>query len=83
MSGVAEFAGGVGLLFPLTRRWSAWGLIALLVAVFPANIHMLQLARESYAAGWYIALLWARLPLQPVLIWWVWRASLQRSQTFH
>ena len=64
VSGVAEIAGGVGLLIPLLRRAAAWGLIALLVAVFPANVYMVT----SHPAS---AILWARLPLQAVLIWWV------------
>ena len=40
ISGATEVLGGVGVLIPATRRWAGWGLIALLVAVFPANIHM-------------------------------------------
>jgi uncharacterized membrane protein len=71
LSGVAEVAGGLGLLWPATRRWAAWGLLALLVAVFPANVHMLQLHEQLHLPAWA---LWARLPLQPLLMWWVWRA---------
>jgi uncharacterized membrane protein len=64
--GVAEIAGGVGLLIPLTQAWAAWGIIALLVAVFPANIYMLT----SKGAGMTIKMwfLWLRIPLQVVLI---------------
>src|ERR1700761_7328654 len=40
VSGVAEIAGGVGVMLPTTRRAAAWGLVALLVAVFPANVWM-------------------------------------------
>src|SRR5580698_6026039 len=40
ISGVAEIAGGVGILLPVVRRTAAWGLVALLIAVFPANIYM-------------------------------------------
>jgi uncharacterized membrane protein len=65
ISGAAEVAGGVGLLIPQLRRAAAWGLVALLVAVFPANVYM---ATSAPAFSW---ILWARLPLQPVLIWWV------------
>jgi uncharacterized membrane protein len=69
-SGVAEIAGGLGLLVPRTRRAAAWGLIALLVAVFPANVNMavneLPLGTEAVPA-WA---LWARLPLQLVFIAW-------------
>ncbi len=73
ISGAAELAGGVGLLLPATRSAASWGLAALLVAVFPANIYMAQHA-EKFAPtpAWA---LWARLPLQPLLIWLVWRAG--------
>ncbi|QLH85094.1 DoxX family protein [Halosimplex pelagicum] len=78
LSGIAEVALGVGVLFERTRRRSAWGLIALLVAVFPANVYMAtgdefepgdlpeQLRDPRDAA------LWARLPLQAVLVAWAW-----------
>jgi uncharacterized membrane protein len=64
--GIAEIAGGIGLLIPMTQAWAAWGLIALLVAVFPANIYMLT----SKGSGMKIAMwfLWLRIPLQFVLI---------------
>jgi len=65
ISGVAEFAGGVGLLIPSLRRAAAWGLVALLIAVFPANIY------AATSPGLFSWLAWARLPIQPVLIWWV------------
>ncbi len=70
ISGVAEILCGVGLIFERTRRAAGWALIALLVAVFPANVNMavnqLPLGGEP-VAPW---LLWARLPLQLVLIAW-------------
>jgi uncharacterized membrane protein len=73
ISGIAEIAGGLGLILPATRRLAAWGLIALYVAVFPANINMavnqLPLAGHDMPA-WT---LWARLPLQLVLIAWAYR----------
>jgi uncharacterized membrane protein len=72
VSGVFEILGGLGLLVPATRRWAAWGLVALLIAVFPANLNMAmhQLPLGSYQPpGWA---LWARLPLQGVLIAWAW-----------
>lgn len=74
LSGAAEVAGGLGLLLPATRRWASWGLLALLLAVFPANMYMLQLHEQLHLPLWA---LWARLPLQPLLMWWVWRASRQ------
>lgn len=79
LSGVAEIAGGVGLLIPATRRAAGWGLFALLLAVFPANVNMLQLARAAHESPGYIAALWVRLPLQPLLMWWVWRAAISHS----
>ena len=72
LSGVAEVAGGLGLLLPATRRAAGWGLLALLVAVFPANVYMVGLASALHIPAW---VLWARLPLQPLLMWAVWRAS--------
>ena len=68
LSGVAEVTLGVGLLIPATQVWAAWGLIALLVAVFPANIYMYQLGGAAF--GWPDWVLLARLPLQLVLIAW-------------
>jgi uncharacterized membrane protein len=78
VSGVAEIAGGALVLHPATKRLGRWWLLALLVAVFPANIHMavhpervrgLDLRRVPRWA------LWARLPLQPLCMLWVWRAT--------
>lgn len=70
-SGVCEIAGGLGLLIPQTRRAAAWGLVALLIAVFPANIYMATNRTDAGAASIAPALLWGRLALQPLLIWWV------------
>ncbi len=72
LSGAAEVTGGLGLLLPTTRRWAGWGLLALLVAVFPANVYMVGLADTLHIPAW---VLWARLPLQPLLMWAVWRVS--------
>ncbi len=73
-SGVAELAGGAGLIAPRYRRLAGWWLIATLVAVFPANLHM-ALNPERYAQipGGKPAL-WGRLPFQGVFIAWVLRA---------
>jgi uncharacterized membrane protein len=69
ISGAAEVAGGVGVLMPRLRRAAAWGLVALLVAVFPANIHMaLHGLAGTTIPAW---MLWVRLPLQFVLMAWV------------
>lgn len=70
LSGVCEIAGGVLLLVPRTRRLAAWGLIALLIAVYPANIHM-AIQPELFPAFSRKALL-IRLPLQFLLIAWAW-----------
>ena len=71
-SGVAEIAGGAGLMHPRTRRAGMWLSIATLVAVFPANLHMaLNAERYDFAP----AALWARLPLQVLLIAWAWAAG--------
>ncbi|MEO7908106.1 MAG: MauE/DoxX family redox-associated membrane protein [Roseiflexaceae bacterium] len=66
LSGAAELGLGALALIPLWRRQAGWGLIALLVAVFPANLHMaLHSDRYPQIPAW---LLWCRLPLQVVLI---------------
>jgi uncharacterized membrane protein len=72
ISGVAEIAGGIGLLLPQTRRAAASGLVALLVAVWPANVYMATahvdfpgVLGESWAQ-------WLRVPLQIPLILWAW-----------
>jgi uncharacterized membrane protein len=78
ISGVAEIAGGAMVAPRRTRRLARWWLLGLLVAVFPANVHMavnpeqvrgLDLNRIPRWA------LWARLPLQPLAMLWVWRAT--------
>jgi uncharacterized membrane protein len=78
LSGVAEIAGAAMVLHPASRRLGRWWLLALLLAVFPANIHMavnpeqirgLDLRKVPRWA------LWARLPLQPLAMIWVWRAT--------
>jgi uncharacterized membrane protein len=76
ISGIAEIAGGIGLLVRPVRRAAGWGLIALLIAVFPANIYMVQHPALFHFASW---ILWVRLPLQVVFIGWVWFVALQRS----
>ena len=75
LSGVAEIAGGVGLLIPRLRQVAGVGLMLLLVAVFPANIEMLRQARARSGPSWVEAVLWLRLPLQVLLLWLAWRVS--------
>jgi len=76
VSGFFEVLGGVGLAVPRLRRVAGWGLIALLVAVFPANVHMVLNAADFPAIP-FLALI-ARLPLQGVLIAWVWWAAVRQ-----
>ena len=78
ISGAAEIAGAVGILLPSLRTPAAWGLVALLLAVFPANINMAAEAIQSSGyASWYSIAMLLRLPLQFVLIYWVYWACLQ------
>ena len=69
---------GLGLLWPRARAAAGIGLIALLVAVFPANIQMLLNAQAAGAAPWWQLALWLRLPLQAVLALWVFRIAIAR-----
>ncbi|MDQ3749991.1 MAG: DoxX family membrane protein [Acidobacteriota bacterium] len=66
LSGVFQIALGVLLLIPKFTRFSAWGLIALLIAVFPANIYMA--INPQLFPEFSLTALYARLPLQLVLI---------------
>jgi len=76
ISGAAEIAGGFGVLLPRTRRLSGLGLIVLLAAVFPANLHMAR-NPDRWAGGNRIIrwALYARLGLQPLMMRWAWRAT--------
>jgi uncharacterized membrane protein len=71
ISGFFEIAGGVGLLIPATRIAAVWGLVALYIAVFPANIYMLthniSLNPKKPIPRWA---LWVRLPFQFVFMAW-------------
>jgi uncharacterized membrane protein len=68
VSGMAEIGLGGLLMIERWSRLAAWGLIALLIAVFPANVHM-AMHPEQYA--WAPPLmLWLRLPLQGLLVLW-------------
>jgi uncharacterized membrane protein len=67
VSGICEIALGVLLLIPRCSRLAAWGIIALLIAVFPANIYLYQ-HQEILPAPWIAHFL--RLPLQAVFIGW-------------
>lgn len=71
ISGVCEIVLGILLLLPQARRMAAWGIIALLVAVFPANVQMMLNYQQEQNPYLWIAVL--RLPLQLLLIWWAYR----------
>lgn len=93
LSGAAEIALGLGLLPPRTRRWSALGLAAVAVVVFPANVDMavndVQVKPDGAgsversvgtASGTGRFVNWARLPLQVPLVWWLWREGRAASR---
>ena len=71
VSGACEILGGLGLLVSGTSRAASWGLVALLIAVFPLNIYMAIHPIEAGAASIAPVLRWGRLPLQLLLIWWL------------
>lgn len=75
ISGAAEMLGGLGLLWSPVQRLAGWGLIALLVAVFPANVHV---ALQGHMPGLDVSplTLWLRLPFQALFIAWVWWVAL-------
>ena len=75
VSGVAEIAGGAAVLVPATRRLGGWWLIATLIAIFPANVEMAVHAERFRRVP--EPLLWARLPVQGLLIAWVYRAAIR------
>jgi uncharacterized membrane protein len=74
VSGVAEIAGGLGVMvsrrLPEVRKAAAWGIVVLLVCVLPANVWMVQ--HPERFPGVPVWAMWLRLPLQLVLIWWAW-----------
>ncbi|HEY5228757.1 MAG TPA: DoxX family membrane protein [Opitutaceae bacterium] len=70
VSGVCEVMGGIGVLVPSLRVAAGWGLVALLVAVFPANLHVALMGRMP-GFSFSPATLWLRLPFQAVLVAWV------------
>jgi uncharacterized membrane protein len=70
LSGVIEVALGIGLLIPRTRVLSAWGIVALLIAVFPANLHMYINRHQWPEVPPVLTLM--RLPLQLLFITWAW-----------
>ena len=79
LSGLAEIAGGLALLVPKFHKLAGWWLIAVLIGVFPANIHML--VNDVPLGGNPVPdwILWARLPLQFVLIAWIWWSAVRKA----
>ena len=77
LSGVAEMAGGAGVLADRTQRPAGWWLIATMLAVFPANINMALEAERFRSIP--EPLLWARLPLQAGIVYWIWRVALRAT----
>ncbi len=78
ISGAAEILGGLGILIDKTQLWAGWGLILLLIAVFPANINMaFESIQKSGFTSLFSLVTVARLPLQFVLIYWVYWACLR------
>ena len=84
VSGAAEIVLGLGMLAPRTRRASALGLLALTIAVFPANIDMavnkVEVKPDSGRITRRVGTAtgpqnWIRLPMQLPLAWWLWREA--------
>lgn len=73
VSGLFEILGGVGLFISKIRRLSVWLLLILLLAVFPANIHMA--CHPDIFSKIPVWLLYLRLPLQGLIMLWVWRCK--------
>jgi uncharacterized membrane protein len=80
ISGVAEILGGIGLIVPAARWIAAIWLIALLIAVFPANIQM-ALHPDAYRDIGPATAFFIRLPLQFVMIYLVWWAGARKLAT--
>src|SRR4051794_37992434 len=74
LSGLAEMTGGAGGLMERTRRPAGWWLIATMLAVFPANVNMAVNPDRFRSVP--EPLLWARLPLQGAIVYWIWRVAL-------
>lgn len=78
ISGIAEIAGAVGLMIPATRRAAGIGLLALLVAIFPANVYVAVAGKTVQgmpSAAWYY---WVRLPFQYVYMVWIYLFAVRR-----
>ena len=76
LSGGFEILFGLGLIFKKTRFYASWGLVFLLIAVYPANIYLAfnELPQEAINISSFVAS-WVRLPIQFVLIWLAYKGS--------
>lgn len=73
ISGFFEVLGGMGVLIPRLRKIAGWGLVALLIAVYPANIYM-ALAPEAFP-NFPVLLIYSRLPLQFLFFYWAYSVT--------
>ena len=80
ISGVFELLGAIGILVPQTQRFAGVGLIVLALSVFPANINM-AMHPENFPEISEI-LLYIRLPLQFIFIWFIWWAVTPKKEKF-
>ena len=82
LSGAAELTFGVLLFSPRHERLAAWGLIALLLAIFPANLQMARAAGTAASPFPSVTPFWAyaRLPLQAVFLWWAYQYARPKAQ---
>lgn len=82
VSGVFEILGGIGLLIPKFRQQAAWGLIALFIAVLPANLYQAMNGLQPPGLEMSDTMIWARLPIQLIpILWalWMTRPDKQRA----
>ena len=66
-SGISEIILGIGVLFPMTRVYALWGIIAMLIVFLIVHVNMLY---HKNGLGIHPLLLWLRIPIQFVLIYW-------------
>jgi len=77
ISGFFEIVGAIGLLFAQTRKAAGYGLLVLLIIIFPANIHMAL--HPEYFPDYSPLLIYLRLPLQFLFMAWVYWATLRKK----
>ena len=82
LSGLAEIVLGVYILEPRTRVYAAWGIIALLIAVFPANLYAAtaNVGTEGPGSGPGVAA-YVRLPFQALFVVWAWWYTREADDT--